>query len=116
MSVGGFISHNSHGNCIFKGGSYGGGNPNFLTTNCHAMKTYVGVDVQISVFLILALVAEGSASRPGRFIPGIHLTGGCMDPRTSLDGTQRRKILPLAGLKFQPVACHCINCAIKGSH
>jgi hypothetical protein len=35
------------------------------------MKAYAGVDVQIYVFLISALVAgEWSASRPGRIIPG----------------------------------------------
>jgi hypothetical protein len=34
------------------------------------MKTYGGVDVWIHVFLTSALVVgEGSASRPGRFIP-----------------------------------------------
>jgi hypothetical protein len=60
-------------------------------TKHYAIKTYEGVDVQIQVFLIVALVGgEWSASRPGRFNPGEradhnHWKGGCVSPRAGLD-------------------------------
>jgi hypothetical protein len=70
------------------------------------MKTYGGVDVQIHVFLTSAQVGgEWSASRPCRFTPGerapsTHWIGGWVGPRTSLDDVEKRKILPLPGLKL----------------
>jgi hypothetical protein len=50
------------------------------------MKAYRGVDVEIHIFLTLALVGgEWSASRPGSFTPeerapGTHYIGGWVDP------------------------------------
>jgi hypothetical protein len=61
------------------------------------MKVCGGVDVEIHIFLTLALVGgEWSASRPCRFTPGesalgIHWIGGWVDPRASLDDAEKRK-------------------------
>jgi hypothetical protein len=61
------------------------------------MKTYGGVDVQIHVFLTLALVGgEWSASRPGRFTPeervsGTHWIRGWVGPRAGLGNMEKRK-------------------------
>jgi hypothetical protein len=59
------------------------------------MKVCGGVDVQIHIFLALALVGdEWSASRPSRFTPGkeplvpIELEGW-VDPRACLDGVKK---------------------------
>jgi hypothetical protein len=48
---------------------------------------------------------EWPASPPGHFTPreiapGNHWIGGWVGLRTSLDAVERRKILPLLGLKF----------------
>jgi hypothetical protein len=65
----------------------------------YATKTYVGMEVQIQVFLSLALHgSELSVSRPGRFTPGervicTHWIGGWLDPRAGLDMVSKRKIL-----------------------
>jgi hypothetical protein len=70
------------------------------------MKAYEEGDVYIHIFLTLALVGgDWSASRPGRFAlveraPGTHWIGGWMDPRTSLDDVEKKKILTLPGLKL----------------
>jgi hypothetical protein len=70
------------------------------------MKTYAGVDVQIRVFLTLALVGgEMSASLPGRFTAGegaagTHLIAGWVGPRIGLGDVEKRKILTLLGLEF----------------
>jgi hypothetical protein len=45
-----------------------------------------------------------SDSRPGRFIPGertpyTHWIGGWVGSRTGLEGTEKRKILPLPGIE-----------------
>jgi hypothetical protein len=59
------------------------------------MRAYVGVDVQIHIFLTLALVGgEWSASRPGLFTPGerapsSHWIGGWVGPRASLDNVEK---------------------------
>jgi hypothetical protein len=59
------------------------------------MKTYGGVDVQIHVVLILALVgAEWSASRICRFFPeerapGTHWIGGWVDLKAGLDDIEK---------------------------
>jgi hypothetical protein len=72
------------------------------------MKAYWGVDVQIHIFLTLALVGgEWSASRPGRFTPGekahcTHWIGGWMDLRTGLDNMEKRKISTLPGIEIRP--------------
>jgi hypothetical protein len=55
---------------------------------------------------------EWSASRPGRFTPGTHGTGGWVGPRACLDDTDKRKFLTLPGLELQPVASHYIDYAI----
>jgi hypothetical protein len=71
------------------------------------MKTHGVVDVQIHIFLTLALVGVGwLASRPGRFTPGkrspsTHWIGGWMGPRTDLDDVERRKSLALLRLELQ---------------
>jgi hypothetical protein len=70
------------------------------------MKTYGGMDIQINVFLTLALVGgEWLTSRPGCFTPvegatGTHWIGGWVGPRTGMDDVEGRKILPLGGLKL----------------
>jgi hypothetical protein len=74
------------------------------------MKTYVGVDVQIHVFLTSALVGGGwSVTRPDRFTarergPGTHWTGGWVGPRNGLDDVERRQISLLPGLELRPSA------------
>jgi hypothetical protein len=59
------------------------------------MKMYGEVDVQIHVFSTSVLVAEWSASRPGRFTLrerafGTHWIGGWVGPRTGLDDVEKR--------------------------
>jgi hypothetical protein len=82
---------------------------------------YGGVDVQIHVFLTLALVGgEWSASRPSSFTPeerapSTHWIGGWVGPRTGLDNVEGRKILPLLELelwRFRRPACSYTDCAI----
>jgi hypothetical protein len=69
------------------------------------MKTYGELEVQIHVFLTLALVGgERSASVPGLFTPqerthGTHWIGGWVGPRAGLDAVENRKFLTLPGLK-----------------
>jgi hypothetical protein len=73
------------------------------------MKTYGGVDVEIHVFLSLALVGgEWSASRPGRFTPGerapgTYWIGGWVGPRAALDVAEKREFFTLLGLKLRPL-------------
>jgi hypothetical protein len=68
------------------------------------MKAYGGVDIWIHIFLTSALVGEEwSASRPGRFTPGTHCTGGCVSPRAGLDDVEKRKFLTPPGLKLRPL-------------
>jgi hypothetical protein len=61
------------------------------------MKAYGGVDVQIQIFLISALVEDGwSTSWPDRFTPGDRAAGThWVDPRTELDNIEKRKFLTL---------------------
>jgi hypothetical protein len=72
------------------------------------MKAYGVVDVQIHIFLTLALAGgEWSASRSGRFTPGggapsTPWIGGWVDPRAGLDDVEKRKFLTLPGLKLRP--------------
>jgi hypothetical protein len=85
------------------------------------MKAYGGVDVQIHIFLTLALAGgEWSASRSGRFTsrkrgPSTHCIGGWVDPRAGLDNLEKREFLTLLGLELrpivQPVASHYTDCA-----
>jgi hypothetical protein len=67
------------------------------------MKAYGGVDVEIHVFLTSALIGEWSASRPGRFAPGIHWIGGWVGPGIGLDDVKKTKILPLPALELRPL-------------
>jgi hypothetical protein len=72
------------------------------------MKAYGGVDVQIHVFLISAVVGgEWSVSRPGRFTRGerahgTHWIAGWVEPRTGLDDVEKRKFLTVPGLELRP--------------
>jgi hypothetical protein len=65
------------------------------------MKAYGGVDVQLRVFLISALVGgEWSASRLGRFTPwerafGTYWIGGRLDPRAGLEAVEEKIFLTL---------------------
>jgi hypothetical protein len=60
-------------------------------------------------FLSSALVGgEWSASCPSHFAPregapSTHWIGSWVSPRAGLDDMKRRKILPLPGLKLQPL-------------
>jgi hypothetical protein len=70
------------------------------------MKAYVGVNVQIHIFLTSALVrGEWSASRPGRFTPEplYPLDRRWVGPRAGLDDVEKRKILLQTGLKLRPL-------------
>jgi hypothetical protein len=68
-----------------------------------------GVDVEVHVFFISALVGgEWSASRPGRFIPGeraaaTHWIGGWVGPRVGQNDVEKRKFLNLPGLELRPL-------------
>jgi hypothetical protein len=74
------------------------------------MKPYVGVDVEIHIFLTSALFgAEWSTSRSCRFTPGerdprAHWIGGWVDPRAGLDNLENRKFLTLQGLELRPLS------------
>jgi hypothetical protein len=73
------------------------------------MEVYAGVDVfmYIHIFLTSALAGgEWSASRPGRFTPGVrtpgsYWIGGWVDPRDDLDDFQKREFLTLPGLELR---------------
>jgi hypothetical protein len=73
------------------------------------MKAYEGVDVQIYIFLTLAIAGgEWSASRHGRFTPYerasvTHWIGSWLDPRADLDDVENRKFLILPGLELGPL-------------
>jgi hypothetical protein len=79
------------------------------------MKAYGAVDVEIHIFLSLALAGgEWSASRSsyctlGERAPGTHWIGGWVDPRAGLDDVEKRKFVTLPGLELhlsviQPIA------------
>jgi hypothetical protein len=67
------------------------------------------LDVYIHVFLTSTLIGgQWSASCPGRFTteenaPCAHWIGAWIGLGTSLDGVERRKILPLPGLEIRPL-------------
>jgi hypothetical protein len=67
------------------------------------MKTYGGIDVETNIFLTTALVAQWSASRPGRFTsgetaPGTHWIGGWVGPSADLEDMENWKFLTLPGI------------------
>jgi hypothetical protein len=70
------------------------------------------------IFLTSALVGgEWSASRPGKFTPGTHWTGGWVGSRAGLDDVEKRNSLPYLGSNsdpsvVQPVASHYTDYAI----
>jgi hypothetical protein len=86
------------------------------------MKEYVGVDVQIHIFLTSALVGgEWLASRPGRVTPGktapgTHWIGGWVDPRAGLDDVGKRKSLTLPVLEFRPLGCRARSQSLYRLH
>jgi hypothetical protein len=60
------------------------------------MKAYGEVNLQVHIFLTSAQVGgKRSASRPGRFAPGIQWIGGWVGPRAGVDDVERRKFLVL---------------------
>jgi hypothetical protein len=72
------------------------------------MNAYGGVDVQIHIFLTLALAGgEWSVSGPCRFTPPgetapcTHWIGHWVDPRAGLDDVEKRKFLTLPGLELR---------------
>jgi hypothetical protein len=77
------------------------------------MKAYGGVDVEIYIFLTLALVGgEWSASLRKRFnsgeiAPSTHWLGSWVDPRAGLDDVNKRKFLTLQGLELRPPLSSC---------
>jgi hypothetical protein len=87
------------------------------------MKAYEGVDVQVHIFLTLALAGgEWSASLPWRFTPGeraqgTHWIGGWVDLRAGLGDLEKRKILGPTGTRtstpsvVKPVASSYTDCA-----
>jgi hypothetical protein len=71
------------------------------------MKAYGGVDVQIYIFLTLALAGgEWSASHPGRFTPGERAPSthwiDWVDPGAGLDDVENRKFLTSPRLEPLP--------------
>jgi hypothetical protein len=70
------------------------------------MKTYGGVEVQIHIFLTLALDGgELSTPRSGCFTPGerapvTHWIGDWVGPRAGLDEVEKRKFMTLPGLEL----------------
>jgi hypothetical protein len=73
------------------------------------MKVYGGVDVQIHIFLTLALVGgEWSASCPSRFtpretFPGTQWIRGWVGLRAGLEDVEKRQFLPLPGIELRPL-------------
>jgi hypothetical protein len=72
------------------------------------MKAYGGVDVQIHIFLTLALVGgEWSASCAGCFAPGETAPRThwivWVDPRVGMDDVEKRKFFTLPGLELRPL-------------
>jgi hypothetical protein len=68
------------------------------------MKAYEGVDVDIHIFLTsVAVRGEWSASRSGRFTPGIHWIGSWVGPKAGVDDVEKRKFLTLQGLELRPL-------------
>jgi hypothetical protein len=67
------------------------------------------VDVSIHIFFASALVrCEWSASRPGRFTPGVgaagtQCIGDWVGPRAGLDDVEKRKFLTLPVLELRPL-------------
>jgi hypothetical protein len=75
------------------------------------MKRYGGADVEIHVFLFLALVGgEWLASRPCHITPrerapSTHWIGDRANPRAGLDDINKWKFLTLLELQLQPLSC-----------
>jgi hypothetical protein len=86
------------------------------------MKAYWGVDVQIRVSLISALVGgERSVSRPGHFTSGekapcTDWIGSWAGLRTCLDDVERTKILPLLGHELRPLCRAARNQSLYRLH
>jgi hypothetical protein len=91
-----------------------------------ASERHVGEWMCRSIFSrSMTLVESGlSFSRPGRFTavertPGIHCTGGWVEPKTVMEEVERRKFLALSGLQDRPIGqaiklyCIIFKAAIK---
>jgi hypothetical protein len=71
------------------------------------MKTYGGSGGVAPSFLTSAVDGgDWSASRPGEGALSIHLIGGWVGPRASLDAVGKRKILHCQESNPGPPACH----------
>jgi hypothetical protein len=69
--------------CIKKKGK---GHPCKALRHCTDRTAPGGIGVELCSFLTTALEGgEGSALRPGRSLPGIHCTGGCVGPMAGLE-------------------------------
>jgi hypothetical protein len=69
----------------------------------YTMKEYMGVVLQIHIFLTSAIVrGEWSASRPGRFTPGTHWRGGWVGLRAGLDDVEKRNSWPYRDSNSDP--------------
>jgi hypothetical protein len=91
------------------------------------ISSYGGVDVQIHISLILALVGgEWPASHhccftPRERAPTTHWMGGWVGPGAGLDDVEKRKFLTLLGLQLdpsviQPIASRYTDYTIMAPH
>jgi hypothetical protein len=89
--------------------SYGSVQLPLCLTKHYAMKVFVGVNVQIYVFLTSAPAgSEWLALCTGSFTPGEtaplnHWIGGLVGPRTGLDDTEKWQFLTLPALELRPL-------------
>jgi hypothetical protein len=78
------------------------------------MKAYGGVDVQIQIFLSLALIGECQLHAPAA-LPRGKKPRFALDRMLGLDTVEKRKFLTQPGLELQPVASGYTDYAIPVS-